>query len=220
MENKYKTKLDPKTGLLRIIALRRFSDVKKGDKGGLIEKEDNLSHTGNCWVYKNATVFGDAEVYDDACVAGSARVYDNAKVFGNARVWEYACVGGNAEVFGHALVRGGAKVYDNAEVFGHALVRGNARVYENAKISGNTWVYENAYISGNVKLYSTGSNIATSIKNNKDYVILAHEREFYAVFLSNLESLLDGINDVSIPTVDKDYVKNIQTIRQVYGKEI
>ena len=217
MEKKYKTKLDPKTGLLRIIALRRFSDVRKGEEGGLIEKEENLSQEGDCWVYRDAEVFGEAEVYDDACIAGNARVYDNAKVFGKARVWEYSCVGGEAEVFGDALVRGGAKVYDNAEVFGHALVRGNARIYENAKISGNTWVYENAYISGNVKLYSTGSNIATSIKNNKDYVILTIEREFYVVSLSNFESHLNGVN---VSTVDKDYVKNIQTIRQVYGKEI
>jgi carbonic anhydrase/acetyltransferase-like protein (isoleucine patch superfamily) len=217
MEKKYKTKLDPKTGLLRIIALRRFSDVKKGEKGGLIEKEENLSQEGDCWVYREARVFGDARVYDDACIAGNARVYDNAKVFGNARVWEYTCVGGNAEVFGNALVRGGAKVYDNAKVFGNALVRGSASVFGDAVISGYTWVRGGACVYGNVKLYSTDSDIDTSIKNNKDYVILIIERKFYIVSLSNFESHLNGVN---VSTVDENYLKNIQTIRQVYGKEI
>lgn len=32
--------------LHRIQAVRDFSNVKKGDLGGLIEKEDNLSHDG------------------------------------------------------------------------------------------------------------------------------------------------------------------------------
>ena len=39
--------------LYRIEALKSFNDgwVKKGEKGGYIEKEDNLSQDGDCWVY-------------------------------------------------------------------------------------------------------------------------------------------------------------------------
>lgn len=48
MEKKYKTEKDPGTGLLRIIALKDFSNVKKGDRGGLIKSEYNLSQEGNC----------------------------------------------------------------------------------------------------------------------------------------------------------------------------
>ena len=44
--------------LHRIEALRDFGDVKKGDKGGFIEKEENLSQYGDCWVYDDAKVFG------------------------------------------------------------------------------------------------------------------------------------------------------------------
>ena len=64
--------------LHRIKALKDFNDVKKGDLGGWIEKEDNLSHDGNCWVYDNARVYGDANVFDDAHVYGNAKVYGNA----------------------------------------------------------------------------------------------------------------------------------------------
>ena len=35
--------------LYHIKALRSFSDVKEGDLGGFVEKEDNLSHDDNVW---------------------------------------------------------------------------------------------------------------------------------------------------------------------------
>ena len=66
--------------LFRIKALISFGDVEKGDFGGYVQKEENLSHFGNAWVY------GNAKVYDNAWVYDNARVYGNAKVSGNARV--------------------------------------------------------------------------------------------------------------------------------------
>lgn len=42
--------------LFRIQALISFGDVQEGDLGGYIEKEENLSHDGNAWVYNNAQV--------------------------------------------------------------------------------------------------------------------------------------------------------------------
>lgn len=72
--------------LYRIKALRDFGNVEKGDLGGYIESENNLSHYGNAWVFDNAQVYGDARVYDNARVYGNALVYGNAEIFGDARV--------------------------------------------------------------------------------------------------------------------------------------
>ena len=47
--------------LRRIKSLIDFSDVKKGELGGFIEKEENLSHSGNAWVYGDANVSGNAD---------------------------------------------------------------------------------------------------------------------------------------------------------------
>lgn len=55
--------------LHRIVALRDFCNVKKGDKGGWIEKEDNLSQEGECWVYCDAWVYGNAQVCGDAKIS-------------------------------------------------------------------------------------------------------------------------------------------------------
>ena len=49
--------------LHRIIALRDFGEVKKGDIGGWIEGQENLSHDDDCWVYGDAKVYGKADVY-------------------------------------------------------------------------------------------------------------------------------------------------------------
>ena len=70
--------------LFQIKALVSFGNVKEGELGGYIEKEENLDHDGNAgvygnaWVYSNARVSGDAEVYGDARVSGDAEVYGDA----------------------------------------------------------------------------------------------------------------------------------------------
>ena len=96
-------KLSGNRVLHRIVALRDFSNVKKGNKGGWIEKEENLSHEGNCWVFDNAWAFSSAEVGGNAKVGGYAIVMDNA------------IVGGNAQVGGNAKIRSDAKITNNKD---------------------------------------------------------------------------------------------------------
>lgn len=52
--------------LKRIRAIIDFGNVKKGEIGGFIEKEENLSHENSAWIYGSARVSGDAEVSGDA----------------------------------------------------------------------------------------------------------------------------------------------------------
>jgi len=72
--------------LWHIRALRSFGNVSKGDIGGWVESEDNLSQDGNAWVSGNARVSGNAWVSGGARVSGDARVYGGAWVSGNAWV--------------------------------------------------------------------------------------------------------------------------------------
>lgn len=69
------------TKLYRIRALKDFNNIKKGDLGGFIEKEGNLSHHGNAWVGGNAQVFGNAKVFGYAKVSGDAFIQDKNHVF-------------------------------------------------------------------------------------------------------------------------------------------
>jgi hypothetical protein len=99
------------TKLYRIEALKDFSDVRKGDIGGYIESERNLSQEWVCWVFGDAQVFGDARVYDNAQVYGNAWVFGDARVFGNAWVYD------NAQVYGNTILRGYDEVNSKGQVF-------------------------------------------------------------------------------------------------------
>ena len=165
--------------LYRIEALKDFGEIKKGDKGGFIESENNLAHEGDAWVSDNAHVYGDAcvfdnaRVYNNAFVSGYAQVYGNAFVYGNAwlydntRVCGYAWVSDNARVYGDAnvcddsSVFGNALVYDNARVYGDALVRGYACVCGDAEISNKSdyIVFQNWWSSGRYFTWTRRNNM-------------------------------------------------------------
>ncbi|EJF87785.1 hypothetical protein [Bartonella rattimassiliensis] len=125
--------------LYRIKALKDFADVKAGALGGFIEKESNLSHDDNCWVY------------DEAIVFKNGHVYENARVFGKAIVagWVYD----NAHVYGKAIIYDNAYVYDNARVYENARIANDVHVFENAHIHGIAVIRENVGGSTKIKTY-------------------------------------------------------------------
>lgn len=158
--------------LYRIEALIDFADVKKGDKGGFVESEENLSQNGDCWVYGDAKVFDRAEVFEDAKVYGKAEVYGDAEVYGKARVGNKARVFGNAIVHGHASVFGeaiigdSARVWGNAEVYGNSEICDNAHVGDNAEVCGNTKVFGDAGVFGDADIYGDAE-----ISGQSDYIV-------------------------------------------------
>ena len=66
--------------LHKIQAVRDFGDVQKGNLGGWVESEENLSHDGDCWIFGNGKVSGNGKVY------GNGKVSDDGWVFGNAKI--------------------------------------------------------------------------------------------------------------------------------------
>ena len=97
--------------LFQIKALVSFGDVAAGDLGGYIEKEENLSHDGDAWVYGDAQVYGNAKVYGDArvygdadyiCFKGFGSVNRNTTMFRTKNGDVYVCCGcfaGNLKEF-------------------------------------------------------------------------------------------------------------------------
>ena len=98
MNKKFKLTQETKewygTKFYRIEAITSFGNVDKGEKGGWVEKEDNVSREGDAWVYGNAQVYGDAQVSGNAQVSGDAWVSGNARVSGNASILWMSKVGG------------------------------------------------------------------------------------------------------------------------------
>ena len=78
--------------LHRIQAMRDFGGVQKGDLGGWVESEENLSHDGDCWIFDNGRVFDDGRVFGDGGVSGNGRVCGHGEVSGNGKVSDDGCV--------------------------------------------------------------------------------------------------------------------------------
>ena len=168
------TLLHNKVTLNRIRAIVDIpeADVKKGDIGGWIEKEDNLF--GNAWVYDNSKVYGDAKVYDNAKIKDSSEVRDSAKVFGDANIKNKSVVKYHASVYGNVLVNmsevgGTSRLYGNAVITDESKIGDYACVHEDAFIvkssvygyanvsgkvivEGNSAVYDGARVSGKVEI--------------------------------------------------------------------
>ena len=182
MEKKYKLteeSIDFRgTTLYRIEALKDFGKVIKGDKGGFVESEKNLSQLGNCWIYHNAKVYGVAKVYGNAIVCDDAEVYGDADIFDDADVYGNARVSGEANVFGYAHVFGNAKVYGYANIYDIATVNDDAEVYDNAKIYNNAHVFHNArvfgisQVCGEAHVYGEAHVFGNAlIKSMSDYIV-------------------------------------------------
>lgn len=164
--------------LHRIKAIRSFSDVKKGDLGGWVEEESNLSHDGNCWIYNNAKAFNNAKVYGDAVIYNEAIIRDRVHIYDNMRAFNGVNISGNARVYGNAVLSGNAVISDRANVYGNAWICGSACVYGSAKVydratlnnacvvSGNAVIFGEADVKGNATI--TGDAKICSIR---DYLV-------------------------------------------------
>ena len=112
--------------IYRIQALRDFSDVKKGDLGGFVESEENLSQEGNCWIYDMAQAVEKSRVTGDACLRDCAKMYDSsilrdkAQLQGCARMLHYSCLADNAvaidaTILGFATITGDVVIRRNKD---------------------------------------------------------------------------------------------------------
>ena len=153
--------------------LKRIRYLSTGILGGWIEKEENLSQEGECWVGDSAKVFDSARVYD------SAKVFGKAQVFGNAQVFDLAQISDSVQIFDTAKVHGSAWIYDSAQVFGSAWVFNSAQVYGKAKIfnlarvMGTVRVLDSASVSGEVQVHGLAwVSLNAKIEKSEDIIVL------------------------------------------------
>lgn len=114
--------------LYQIKALKDFNNVKKGQLGGYIQAEDNLSQSGECWIYDNAMV------YDKAKLKDNAKIFDNVIVHGNAIVCDNAQIFNEVKIMDNACIYDYTTLYDQVCVKSHAILNCHAYINTNAII--------------------------------------------------------------------------------------
>ena len=208
--------------LYRIKALKDFAEVKKGDLGGWVEKEDNLSQVGLCWVADEAMVFDNARVFGNAIVYGNAKVYGNASVFDNAIVNHHAVVCGYANVYNNAFINDFAQVYGNATVFGYAQVYNLAIVYGKTRVFGNAMICGEACICG-VAIVDNEAVVRgnATISENKDYVVFRNfwcGGRYFTWTRSNNMWCVDWLFGTGQELIDKAYEEDGEESSREYQR--
>ncbi len=205
MERKYEfteeqKKVWDKT-LHRIRAVRDFGKVRAGEIGGWIEKEENLSHYGDCWVGDESIVCENAVIRGYALIRGHAAIRGYAAIGGHAVIREDAAIGGHAEIEAHAVIGGYTVIEGNACVGGYAIVIGGAAIgghaviREDAAIGGHAEIEAHAVIGGNA--WIRGHAVIgedACISKTEDYLVVGPigSRDGYTSFYKNKD------NDISV----------------------
>ncbi len=169
--------------LYRIRALRAFScpirmrsesgtlanyTVKEGELGGYVEKEENLSHEGGCWVFNNARVCDDSRVEDNAQIHHSVIVSEDSIVKGSTSLLDRVCVT-NSVIDGYTKIANNS-VISNSQIMGdrHIVILGQSQI-SNSTLKGKIYlnsaniteaeVLNNLHLSGFYHVtFNTNSN--------------------------------------------------------------
>lgn len=153
----------------RIQALKDFDTVKRGDLGGYVEAEDNLSQQGTCWIHSGFCI-DDGRVEDYAQVYGSStiskkgvaknfskvidsEITDNAIIKNYAEISQFSIASGSCIIRDYSQVENGSHINKNAVVSGRAIINcskvgGNAVARANATVKQFSSLEDCAIVSG------------------------------------------------------------------------
>lgn len=148
--------------MYRIRALKDFSDVKKGQYGGYVESEDNLSQLGNCWIYDNSIVGSGSRVLDNAIVKDSSKVINGSEISDDAIIEK------------GSLIDESSVVCDRSRVISSLVTESSAVIYssivnEDSMVEQGSTVF-NAIVGPNTRIRN-GAVIQFDINGTEDYVV-------------------------------------------------
>jgi carbonic anhydrase/acetyltransferase-like protein (isoleucine patch superfamily) len=213
--------------LHRIKALKDIDNglrAEKGDLGGYVENEDNLSQFNDCWIDGDVYVFDNAVVRDDALILGEevgkglgrtmrTCICDNAVIAERATIYSRTTVSGNAIVKGDITIDGsktmdnncssdGVRIADNAVVDGGAEIYDSVVIMDNAKVKINKGrIFHNVVIRNNVNISCIKGDIYDDVLLADNVNISSVDLNlFYKVKLLNNVKVFDiaSIEDITL----------------------
>lgn len=154
--------------------------IKKGDFGGRVDGEHNLSQEGNCWISCYAKAIGDSRVLDDAVLKDRSMAYGNSKISGNAVMKDHSVAYGNVTVSGNAVMEDFSRAFDNSTISGDTVMKGDSKAYGYSTVSGNAVMKDyscadgNSIITGNALLQADQcikyGTVTTDLLGTKDLI--------------------------------------------------
>ena len=157
--------------------------LTKGVIGGWIESEENLDPAGDCWIYEDSYVYGNAEVSEDAQIMNST-VCANAIVCGDSHI-AGSLIAGDSYVQNSSISECRIEGGNYVDSFIYESTMENSPIVHNSYIIKcliddasieNMSVNESTIRNGS---YSTGSLIVqANIESHKDMLVIGGKHTF------------------------------------------
>ena len=130
----------PSGGLVyRIRALKDFDTiykpVQKGDLGGWIASERNLSQEGRCWVFEECMMYGESRRTEHSVGYGHSQQYGCSEQHGNSKQSGYS------QQYGHSQQYGYSHQYEHSEQYGYSQQTGRSQQYGHSQQYGTSEQY-------------------------------------------------------------------------------
>ena len=207
--------------LHRIESLKDFTlingkEIHKGDLGGWVENENNLSQEGSCWIYDECMMYEDAIRsensigYGDSRQHGNSRQSGNSQQFGDSRQFEYSLQSENSKQYGNSLQYGNSQQfgyshqfeysiqYGNSQQFGYSHQYGNSQQFGysqqfgHSRQSGNSKQFENS--KADKAMHLSGNSL---FKTKDDIVILTSPTSGRQITIGSDRNICTGCFDGS-----------------------
>lgn len=146
------------TGETRMFAgrvVRRIRHMYFGVLGGWLEKEENLTQWGRCFVFDGSVVLDNAVVRDDALVFGECVICDHAVVRNRAYLRGAVCIRDQARVQDDATILDFVCLEHRAVACGYAMITKYATLGDRSRVAYKAFVTDFAQICGNTRLGGT-----------------------------------------------------------------
>ena len=115
--------------LYRIKATKDFSDVKKGDLGGWVQYEENLSQQGICWIYDDAKCMDNSRVTEDSIMRDFAEMYDCSKIHDCSQMFDHSEMHYCSEMHDYSQMHNYSQMHDFSEMHGNSMLKDKEKLY-------------------------------------------------------------------------------------------
>lgn len=178
--------------LYRIRALKDFYDVKKGDLGGWVSNENNLSQEDNCWIYDDAKCMDNSKMYDNSTMHGCSKMYDNSAMHGHSEMYDLSKMYDDSTLYDYSTM------YDNSEMHDSSEMHGNSTMYDNSLMFDDSALYDNSTMYGNSAMFDDSEMHGESEMHGYSRMcgdsMLKDEEKLYGELISKVDKFIDISN--------------------------
>ena len=192
--------------LHRIKALKDFGNVKKGEVGGYVQNENNLSHKGNCWIYNNAKAMDNSRVYDNSVMCDNSEMYDDSRMYDDSVIYS------NSKMYGNSIMYGNSKMYDYSKMYG------NSEMHNASELKGNEKLYGKLHgkVDDFIEINNPDGRLVTCVKKgNEIFYTVGYQKEIdEETFKDRIENKNGGLEK---HPYRKEYYKIIEMAKLYFG---